>query len=161
MGATCLILYMALRLFQYRFLILTQVVYIADGAIAEMIREKRRGRFLFVSANAARFALFCACCFISFLRSLGVFEPFPVLEPPKAAVSNSSTLDLGKSSEPCHLGPVSVNPIERNPQGFLLRTRVDYQKGPLGTHGIQHRVDIAVPVQMFVRLRTSCSQRTR
>ena len=30
-----------------------QVVYIADGAIAEMIREKRRGRFLFVSANVA------------------------------------------------------------------------------------------------------------
>ncbi|CAE7615420.1 unnamed protein product, partial [Symbiodinium necroappetens] len=36
------------------------VVYIADGAIAEMIREKRRGRFLFVSANVVNHGILSA-----------------------------------------------------------------------------------------------------
>merc|ERR1712232_96761 len=36
------------------------VTYIADGAIAEMIREKRRGRFLFVSANVVNHGILSA-----------------------------------------------------------------------------------------------------
>ena len=31
-------------------------MYIADGAIPELVREKRRNRFLFVSANVVRAA---------------------------------------------------------------------------------------------------------
>lgn len=36
------------------------VTYIADGAIAEMVREKRRGRFLFVSANVINHGILSA-----------------------------------------------------------------------------------------------------
>lgn len=36
------------------------VTYIAEGAIAEMIREKRRGRFLFVSANVINHGILSA-----------------------------------------------------------------------------------------------------
>merc|ERR1719359_657747 len=36
------------------------VTYIADGAIASLIREKRRGRFLFVSANVVNHGILSA-----------------------------------------------------------------------------------------------------
>jgi len=36
------------------------IVYIGDGAIAEMVREKRRGRFLFVSANVINHGILSA-----------------------------------------------------------------------------------------------------
>eukprot|EP00435_Cladocopium_sp_Y103_P037215 s766_g9.t2 len=65
------------------------VVFIADGAIPDMIREKRRGRFLFVSANVVNHGILSAVH--------QEMSSIPHLEKPP--------LEAGRTNEEPKLGP--------------------------------------------------------
>eukprot|EP00927_Polykrikos_kofoidii_P016782 TRINITY_DN17616_c0_g1_i1.p1 TRINITY_DN17616_c0_g1~~TRINITY_DN17616_c0_g1_i1.p1 ORF type:complete len:389 (+),score=61.39 TRINITY_DN17616_c0_g1_i1:77-1243(+) len=62
------------------------IVYIAEGAIAEMIREKRRGRFLFVSANVVNHGIMSAVH--QEMTSLRWLAPPPDVQTPEGPVKS-------------------------------------------------------------------------